>query len=114
MKRLIRSKVYKNRREWFSLIFKTRRFILQLKSTSDCHNQDKSLNEHTMRVLQDDVSSLKFQLSEVKRRECSVSDRFIDFIRGRREGNRGSADDNIHKNVFRFFFSFYFSFAGSF
>lgn len=46
----------------------------QLKSTSDCHNQDKTLNEHTMRVLQDDLSSIKFQLSEVKRRECSLED----------------------------------------
>ncbi|XP_060871243.1 coiled-coil domain-containing protein 170 isoform X3 [Metopolophium dirhodum] len=46
----------------------------QLKSTSDCHNQDKTLNEHTMRVLQDDLSSVKFQLSEVKRRECSLED----------------------------------------
>ncbi|KAL5244380.1 hypothetical protein ACI65C_011790 [Semiaphis heraclei] len=46
----------------------------QLKSTADCHNQDKTLNEHTTRVLQDDLSSLKFQLSEVKRRECSLED----------------------------------------
>lgn len=56
---------------------KTPRFVFQLKSTSDCHNQDKTLNEHTMRVLQDDLSSIKFQLSEVKRRECSVSQRLI-------------------------------------
>jgi len=54
----------------------TRRFVFQLKSTSDCHNQDKTLNEHTLRVLQDDLSSFKFQLSEAKRRECSVSRRF--------------------------------------
>ncbi|XP_025200879.1 coiled-coil domain-containing protein 170 isoform X3 [Melanaphis sacchari] len=46
----------------------------QLKSTSDSHNQDKTLNEHTMRVLQDELSSIKFQLSEVKRRECSLED----------------------------------------
>lgn len=56
---------------------KTPRFVFQLKSASDCHNQDKTLNEHTMRVLQDDLSSIKFQLSEVKRRECSVSQRLI-------------------------------------
>lgn len=48
------------------------RLLLQLKSTSDCHNQDKTLNDHTMRVLQDDIASLKFQLSEVKRRENTV------------------------------------------
>ncbi|XP_050440676.1 coiled-coil domain-containing protein 170 isoform X2 [Adelges cooleyi] len=36
--------------------------------------QEKTLNDHSMRILHDDLASIKFQLSEVKRRECSLED----------------------------------------
>ncbi|XP_050440677.1 coiled-coil domain-containing protein 170 isoform X3 [Adelges cooleyi] len=46
----------------------------QLKSCTESQEQEKTLNDHSMRILHDDLASIKFQLSEVKRRECSLED----------------------------------------
>ncbi|XP_050521458.1 coiled-coil domain-containing protein 170 isoform X2 [Daktulosphaira vitifoliae] len=46
----------------------------KLKSCAETQHQDKTLNEHSIRILQDDLASVKFQHGELKRRESTLED----------------------------------------